>query len=126
MNFYYYEVFLTIYKLLEDNTQTTYSEDKKMMVFLKEYTRFGRPSQREKEAWYTTFPDTQILDPLSEFRVPFIPLLFSSEIWSILRPEVSLTSYKLWFNATYILSNNLKVDDICVYAVKNVVSQQIL
>ncbi|CAH1101856.1 unnamed protein product [Psylliodes chrysocephalus] len=126
VNFYYYEVFLTIYKLLEDNTQTTYSEDKKMMVFLKEYTRFGRPSQREKEAWYTTFPDTQILDPLSEFRVPFIPLLFSSEIWSILRPEVSLTSYKLWFNATYILSNNLKVDDICVYAVKNVVSSGIL
>uniref|UniRef100_A0A6P7F6M5 Kinetochore-associated protein 1 n=1 Tax=Diabrotica virgifera virgifera TaxID=50390 RepID=A0A6P7F6M5_DIAVI len=125
VNFYHYEVFHTIYKILENNQLLTNSEYIVMLQFLKSYTRFQSPSQREKEEWYITFPDTQILDPLSEYRLPFTPILFTSDIWSILRPEISLRSYELWFPATKMLKH-LKKDDICVYAVKQVVTSGIL
>ncbi|CAG9834311.1 unnamed protein product [Diabrotica balteata] len=125
VNFYHYEVFHTIYKILENNQLLTNSQYSVMLGFLKSYTRFQSPSQREKEEWYITFPDTQVLDPLSEYRLPFSKILFTSDIWSILRPEISLKSYELWFAATKMLKH-LKVDDICVYAVKQVATSDIL
>ncbi|XP_057655041.1 uncharacterized protein LOC130893178 isoform X1 [Diorhabda carinulata] len=126
INFYHYEVFLTIYKMIEQYQKVSNDKFIEMLLFLKKYTRFEAPSQREKEEWYITFPDTQILDPLSEFRLPFTTILFTMDIWSILRPEISLKSYEIWFQATTILRKNLKNDDICVYAVKQVVSSGIL
>nr|XP_023019427.1 uncharacterized protein LOC111508221 [Leptinotarsa decemlineata] len=127
-NFYHYEVFICAYRILENNTQSSVSRstDINLLLFLKTYSRFSVPSQREREEWYTMFPDNQSLDALSEFRLPFSQLLFTSDIWSILRPEISLKSYKFWFDGSNILRKNLKIDDICVYAVKQVVSSRVL
>ncbi|CAG9812993.1 unnamed protein product [Phaedon cochleariae] len=128
VNFYYHEVFICIYKILvkDTNSSNSYSNNIVLLLFLKKYCRFSPPNQREKEEWYTSFPDSQTLDPLSEFRLPFTKILFTSDIWSILRPEISLKSYELWFGGTDILMKNLKIDDICVYAVKQVVSSGVL
>ncbi|KAG5873673.1 hypothetical protein JTB14_013339 [Gonioctena quinquepunctata] len=127
-NFYHYEVFICIYRILENNVQLSNSRSTHilLLLFLKSYSRFSSPSQREREEWYTRFPDNQALDPLSVFRLPFSELLFTSDIWSILRPEMSLKSYRFWFDGTNILRKNLKIDDICVYAVKQVVSSKVL
>lgn len=93
-----------------------------MLLFLKNYHRFSTPSQNEKEQWYSTFPDSQVLDPLSEYRLPFIQILFTYDIWNIIRSEINLKSYRYWFDVTHFLNKNLKMDDICIYAVKEVVS----
>ncbi|KAJ8923927.1 hypothetical protein NQ315_006703 [Exocentrus adspersus] len=97
-----------------------------MLLFLKNYRRFSMPSQNEKEQWYSAFPESQVLDPLSEFRLPFIQILFTYDIWNIIRPEINLKSYRYWFDAINILRKNLKKDDICIYAVKEVVTSGIL
>lgn len=96
--------------------------DLPMLLFLKNYRRFSSPNQSEKEQWYSTFPDSPTLDPLSEFRLPFIQTLFTYDIWNIIRPEINLKSYGCWFEAINILRKNLKKDDICIYAVKEVVN----
>ncbi|KAJ8978820.1 hypothetical protein NQ317_018911 [Molorchus minor] len=121
-NFYHYEVFICILKILSNNgrVEATRNSDMPMLIFLKSYRRFSSPSQSEKEQWYTVFPDSQSLDPLSEFRLPFIQMLFTYDIWNIIRPEINLKSYRCWFNAVNILRKNLKKDDICIYAVKDV------
>ncbi|KAJ8933454.1 hypothetical protein NQ314_014011, partial [Rhamnusium bicolor] len=128
VNFYHYEVFICILKIVSNNSKTERpgTLDLPMLLFLKNYRRFSPPSQSEEEQWYSTFPDSQVLDPLSEFRLPFIKILFTDDIWSIIRPEINLKSYKYWFDATNILRKNLKQDNICIYAVKEVVSSKIL
>ncbi|CAG9854949.1 unnamed protein product [Phyllotreta striolata] len=117
LNFYYYEVFITIYRILGAND---YSKELELLDFLTCYSRIRSPSQREIDQWYVLLsnPDVQILDPLSEFRFPYSFLLFSSDIWSILRSEIGLDCYTDWLCLTNLLNDYLKIDDICTFAVK--------
>lgn len=95
-----------------------------VLEFLKDYTRCSNPSQREQEEWYLAFPESLLLDPLSEFRLPFSKILFTSDVWTIVRPEINLKTYKFWFEAPPVLLKHMKKDDICVYAIKEVVRAQ--
>nr|CAI5837505.1 unnamed protein product [Callosobruchus analis] len=120
---YQYEVFICVNKILENNSSSSTTLNRlNLLSFLQNYTRCNSASQREKEEWYSSFPENFALDPLSEFRLPFTKLLFTEDVWSIVRPEVNLKTYKTWFVAAEFLPDILKKDDICIYAVKQVVS----
>ncbi|CAH1987145.1 unnamed protein product [Acanthoscelides obtectus] len=124
---YQYEVFICINTILENSIPSATIQSRlSLLSFLQNYTRCNSPSQREKEEWYSAFPENFALDPLSEFRLPFTKLLFTEDIWSIVRPEVNLKTYKRWFGAAEFLPDVLKKDDICIYAVKQVVSSGVL
>nr|CAH7754907.1 unnamed protein product [Callosobruchus chinensis] len=124
---YQYEVFICIYRILENNIPSGTTLNRlNLLSFLQNYTRCNSASQREKEEWYSSFPENFALDPLSEFRLPFTKLLFTEDVWSIVRPEVNLKTYKHWFVAAEFLPDILKKDDICIYAVKQVVSSGVL
>ncbi|XP_023312485.1 kinetochore-associated protein 1-like [Anoplophora glabripennis] len=127
-NFYHYEVFICILKIIGNTgkREKTKNLDLPLLLFLKNYHRFSPPGQNEKEQWYSKFTESQTLDALSEFRLPFIQTLFTLDIWNIIRPEINLKSYRYWFDAANILRKNLKKDDICIYAVKEVVTSGIL
>lgn len=120
INFYHYEVFICMLKLCAPFGKTEGRNRNLVLSFLKQYNRVSKPSQTEVEHWYSAFPDTQALDPLSEWRLPFIQLLFTNDIWNIIRPEITLKTYKHWFNVIDTLA--LNKDDICCFAVKEVVS----
>lgn len=102
------------------------TKKRQMLSFLKNYTRFSEPSEAEKGEWFTAFPDTQSLDPLSEFRLPFTPTLLTSDVWNLIRSEISLQTYKCWFEAADILKGSLSDDEICCFAIKQVVSSGVL
>ncbi|CAH0550737.1 unnamed protein product [Brassicogethes aeneus] len=121
VNCYNYEVLLCILNI------TSILQEKRernsnwlMLIFLKGYRRFSPPSQLEIEQWYTAFPDVQALDPFSEFRLPFSPSLFSSNIFNIIRSELNLKTYKSWFGAIDLVKT-LNRDDICSVAIKEIV-----
>lgn len=97
-----------------------------MLSFLKNYTRIGKPNEAEKGEWFTVFPDRQSLDPLSEFRLPFTLTLLTSDVWNLIRPELTLQTYTYWFEAVDILKNSLNKDEICCFVIKQVVTSGVL
>lgn len=125
INPYQYETYLTIVHILkhleptQDNTRKSVA-----LKFLTNYRRISKPSDVETEYWYTLFPDTQQLDPLSEFRLPFTPQLFTKQVFDIIRPELNLKNYHHWFELTDI--SLLTINDICSYVIKEVVASGIL
>lgn len=125
VNFYYYELFICLLKLYPETNIESYKKQV-LLLFLKEYRRVSKPAPAEIEQWYTVFPNTQNLDPLSEWRLPFTQTLLTNDIWSIIRPEVTLKTYKYWFEATDILKDILSKDDICSFVIKEVVSSGLL
>lgn len=127
LNYYYYEVFQCILKIRKTiNNANDQSKNLEMLHFLKSYHRISPPSQMETEQWYTIYPDEHAIEPLSEFRLPFTPILFTSEIWNIIRPEINLKSYKFWINMSDLLKPHLNDNDICAIAVKDVAKCGIL
>lgn len=95
-----------------------------VLSFLKRYDRICNPGQTELEQWNALIPNLCAVDPLSEFRLPFTGALFSKEIWTIIRPEISLDTYREWLEAIPAFDPNLCKDEICCYVVKDVVSSQ--
>ncbi|RZC32599.1 uncharacterized protein BDFB_000923 [Asbolus verrucosus] len=127
VNRYYYEVFITMFNIIaEIDPKQDNNMKLSMLFFLRDYQRVSKPSEAETESWYTTFPESRSLDTLSEFRLPFSPCLFTRQIWSIIRPEINLKTYKLWFNAIEIVAPYLNKNDICTYVVHDVVASGIL
>lgn len=111
---------LNILSILKPATDS--NQKNLLLLFLKNYTRVSKPGQTEMEEWYTLYPDTRCVDPLSEWRLPFTLTLFTNKIWNIIRPEINLKTYTKWFEVISVLKKNLTKDDICTYVVKDVVS----
>lgn len=127
INPYQYETFITIVSILKQLGSTLDNTKKSLALkFLMNYRRVSKPSEAETEYWYTMYPDTQQLDPLSEFRIPFTPLLFTQLIFNVIRPELNLKNYRSWFDITTISQPYLNINDICSYVVKEVVASGIL
>ncbi|KAK4885006.1 hypothetical protein RN001_001277 [Aquatica leii] len=126
INFYHYEVFMCVLGLLLLLNKNNYNKENKMLLtFLSNYNRVSKPGDAEKEQWFTLYPDTQCIDPLSKWRLPFTPTLMSKEIWSIIRPEINLNTYKEWFEAISVLKY-LTINDICSYVIKDIMSSGVL
>lgn len=127
INFYYYEVFDALFHLLRVLCkETDWCKKMQLLFLLKSYNRVNEPSEAEKGEWFTAFPDTQNLDPLSEFRLPFSLTLLTTDVWNIIRPEINLQTYKFWFGAVNILKGNLNRDEICCFVAKQVVASGLL
>ncbi|KAL3288352.1 hypothetical protein HHI36_002800 [Cryptolaemus montrouzieri] len=123
VNFYHYEVFMCI---LDISEQHTHVHLEYMLHFLKGYNRINAPGDTEQETWFSAFPESLSIDPLSEFRVLFnTSILDSKDIWNIIRKEISLKNYDVWFSAVEAF-NHLTVDDVCSYLVKELVAQGVL
>lgn len=127
INTYYYEVFIAMLKILceIDPTRDEHVHFE-MLYFLKNYQRVSKPSKTEIEQWYTIFPDTQSLEVLSEFRLPFTPVLFTKQVFSIIKPEMNLKTYRMWFNVVEILKPFISKNEICSYVIKEVVASGVL
>lgn len=120
-------MFTAVLYLLEHFLKSSDNGKKSLMLlFLKGYTRFSSANEAEKGEWFTAFPDTQKLDPLSEFRLPFTVTFFTSDVWNLIRPEISLQTYKYWFEAVDILKGSLSKDEICCFVIKQVVANGVL
>lgn len=104
------------------NRSKDYKKKLWLLRFLKDYRRINKPSSSEIEEWYSLFPDTQVIDPLSQWRMPFTPTLLSFDIWKIIRPELNLQTYTIWFDAIPILDKVLNKNEICSYVIKEIAS----
>ncbi|XP_060529195.1 kinetochore-associated protein 1 isoform X2 [Cylas formicarius] len=126
VNFYYYEVYLTLIYLQTNletqSTVSTVSINKSLLMFLKKYTRTSPPTRSEIEQWYGAFPKAAFIDSLSEFRLPLTATFLSDGIWNIIKPEVNLKTYKEWFELTDVLGEFLNCQDICTYAINSLLS----
>lgn len=94
-----------------------------LLHFLKSYERVNKPGDSEVEEWYSLFPESQTIDPLSNWRMPFTPTLFSTDIWKIIRPELNLQTYNTWFEVVPILDKILNANEICSFVIKDIVRQ---
>ncbi|XP_076262126.1 kinetochore component rough deal [Rhynchophorus ferrugineus] len=128
INFYYYEVYIALLSIQSylGNIKSSFHLYRPLLSFLKTYTRVSVPSRSEVEQWYGAFPCKAFIDPLSEFRLPLTNIFLSNEIWSIIKPEVNLQTYKQWFKVANILGEYLNNHDICIYAINSVLSTQVV
>lgn len=123
INFYHYETLICIINILSKTQGSEkFRKQMLMLLFLKKYMRVGRPTDKEQEQWFSTFPNTREIEKLSQWRLPYLDVYFTEEIFGIIKPELKLKTYRLWFELTNMWSNSLNKDDICMYAVKDVVS----
>lgn len=104
VNYYYYEVFMTLILLLEElgmkQDSSLFSVYRTIFLFLNSYQRIrycfewfidkilllvthhfvilfdSKPQEFEKEQWYQMYPNEQVLPAISEYRLPF-KLLYS-------------------------------------------------
>lgn len=107
------------------NPQSSYTRIELLLLFLKSYTRVSKPNHVDIELWNAAFPDNKTIDQLSEFRLAYTQNLLSQEVWTIIKSELNLKTYKLWIDSVHIFEPYLNKDDICVYAVKEIVRVQI-
>ncbi|KAK9694338.1 Rough deal protein C-terminal region [Popillia japonica] len=127
VNFYHYEVFSVIYTILGKlNRNKDHKKTLLLLHFLKSYERVNKPGDSEVEEWYSLFPESQTIDPLSNWRMPFTPTLFSTDIWKIIRPELNLQTYNTWFEVVPILDKILNANEICSFVIKDIVATGIL
>ncbi|KAL1498340.1 hypothetical protein ABEB36_009153 [Hypothenemus hampei] len=123
INFYYYEVYLA---LISIRTIVSTGEDafakvyKPLLSFLKSYKRVSAPSHTETEQWYASQLHKTILDPLSKYRLPLSTSFLSKDIWTIIKQEVNLNTYKQWFKVSEFLKDHLDPRDICTYAINSI------
>lgn len=124
VNYYYYEihmVLLSIHTMFASTKNTLFETYRTLLLFLKDYGRVSSPSRSEVEQWFGTFHQKAFIDPLSEFRLPVTSKFFSSDIWTIIKPEVNLDTYKDWVKVVPILKQFLNEDDICTYAINSAI-----
>nr|XP_022904345.1 kinetochore-associated protein 1 [Onthophagus taurus] len=126
INFYYYEAFMCVFKIISKLTNNTNFNKQQLLRFLNNYRRINKPGNLELEEWFAVFPVTGSIDELSNFRLPFSQMLFTEDVWNIIRPEINIKTYPTWFKAIPFLHKSLNVDDICTFVVKEVVSSGIL
>lgn len=110
---------LSIRSKLSTTKSFMFDEYQSLLLFLKNYKRISSPTHSESEKWFGFFPMEAFLDPLSEFRLPLTETFFSSDIWTIIKPEVNLETYTNWFELIPVLQQFLNVNDICTYAIKS-------
>lgn len=77
VNFYYYEVFIILMDLIEDEN----IEHRNYFCFLQNYTRSGQPTKVEHDAWMHHNPECTSLPPIAEWRLPFLPKV---ELWTLI------------------------------------------
>lgn len=129
MNFYYYEVFLVIFSLTEkyDLNTVKLNVQKEILLFLMQYKRVSVPKEHEQEIWFSVFQESELLPPISKYRLPFVPLAYrkkkfgtrETNIWSIIQPELTFLTYKKWFSI--IEAMGMDKDTLCIYTVKHMV-----
>lgn len=129
INFYYYEVYLVLFLIhmrVASSGGTILAAYRPLLCFLKTYKRVSSPTRSEIEQWYGAFPFKALIDPLSEFRLPLTSTFLSSDIWTIIKQEVNLDTYKEWFKVTTILKQYLNKHDICTYAISSPLSSGLI
>ncbi|XP_067002138.2 kinetochore-associated protein 1 [Anabrus simplex] len=124
INFYYYEMYICIEMLQEMiPSKEAPSHYRFLLLFLKKYKRLRPPQREEIQKWLNHFPDTFSLPKISEWRLPFLPLI-DGEPWKVIMPELKLNTYKQWLSAASIL--NLDTNALCSIVVRETVADMSL
>ncbi|XP_046673304.1 kinetochore-associated protein 1 isoform X3 [Homalodisca vitripennis] len=128
VNYYYYEVYFVLAELYQNvlSQQVAIQQIlsyQGMLEFLQSYTRISAPSETEQEQWFQLFPNTNHLPPISQYRLPFIPFCVKEPPWSTIKPELSLKTYKIWYD---IIPNlGLDRDMLCTLTIQRLTSDQL-
>ncbi|CAH1401614.1 unnamed protein product [Nezara viridula] len=120
VNFYYYEVHIVIVDLiikLSPTHQELFRQHLQLLLFLMSYERISVLSSEETDNWFHYFPDVSTVPQISKYRLPFAPL--PPDPWKIIKPELSLKTYKLWLDAPMWFSVSLDKDVICSFTIMN-------
>ncbi|XP_043286981.1 kinetochore-associated protein 1 isoform X2 [Venturia canescens] len=114
VNFYHYEVFLTMIDLCGERNV----ERIELFCFLKNYTRYGSPTEFEREAWALLCHDNSSLPPISQWRLPFLP---KCDQYKLIIPELNLKTYEQWLS----IAPTLKIQShvICTMSIKGSVTE---
>ncbi|XP_063991507.1 kinetochore-associated protein 1 [Diachasmimorpha longicaudata] len=108
-NIYHYEVFLLALEIAEINDKIDWISH---LCFLQNYTRIGKPTEVETDAWLNWCQEPQ-LPPIAKWRLPFFPRVD----FKVIIPELSLKTYEKWLSIAPILS--ISISNICTLAVRN-------
>ncbi|XP_066599357.1 kinetochore-associated protein 1 isoform X2 [Prorops nasuta] len=109
VNFYYYEVIIILMDLLKK----TDTENRSYLSFLKNYTRYGTPTEVEIEEWVNINPRNPSLPIISKWRLPFLPKINK---WKLITPELNFKTYRQWLKIAPVL--NLPMYMICILSIK--------
>lgn len=126
VNFYYYEVYLVLLKLLEDlgsGISSTIESYRPIVKFLKSYIRISAPTRTEIEQWFGLYKSKKVIEPLSTYRLPLSTSFLTDKIWDIIKPEITLDTYKDWLKLAKIGIQPLTHEQICTYAINSVVTK---
>ncbi|CAH0382488.1 unnamed protein product [Bemisia tabaci] len=122
VNHYYYELYQVIVDLLELLTHDIeyYRKFKIILFFLMKYQRLCEPTSVEEEFWQTKFSTSQKLPAIAAYRLPVQFLAKSwfnthADMWSVVKHEFNIQSYKQWFDVLNILG--IDKNSICTLAI---------
>lgn len=118
VNHYYYEVYLCILRVLnflENESDVNAKEG--LLNFLKTYTRVSplSPSEYLQDSFHS--------QDLAQFRLPYVETFFTSKVFNFIKKEINIDTYKIWLDLLPILNDHLTTDDICLEALKSIVSK---
>ncbi|XP_015120156.1 kinetochore-associated protein 1 [Diachasma alloeum] len=108
-NIYHYEVFLIALEIAEMNDKIDWISH---LCFLQNYTRIGKPTEVETDAWLNWCQEPQ-LPPIAKWRLPFFPRVD----FKVIMPELNLKTYEKWLSIAPVLS--ISIPNICTLAVRN-------
>ncbi|XP_011306645.1 kinetochore-associated protein 1 [Fopius arisanus] len=108
-NMYHYEVFLIALEIAEMNDKIDWISH---LCFLQNYTRIGKPTEVETDAWLNWCQEPQ-LPEIAKWRLPFFPRVD----FKIVMPELNLKTYELWLSIAPVLG--ISTPNICTLAVRN-------
>ncbi|XP_022822043.1 uncharacterized protein LOC111353306 [Spodoptera litura] len=124
INPYYYEVFLSIYRLIFGTTiEVKNTKEYFLLHFLKDYKRKSTPKQYE----YELFSVKGMFPEIGHFRLPF-HLFMREDMWANLKSEITLETYERWIPAVALLAldadSQTAKDMICSNAVKQTMTSR--
>ncbi|KAL1404037.1 hypothetical protein pipiens_019096, partial [Culex pipiens pipiens] len=98
MNFYFYELYLTVLDIFSQIEQSTEEMTawKRILVYLRDgmtAKRNHRAGQIELDAWLKLQPDGGMLPKIAKYRLPFL-LLIRHPLKSLLKEEITIDNYK--------------------------------
>ncbi|XP_023718978.1 kinetochore-associated protein 1 isoform X3 [Cryptotermes secundus] len=116
LNYYNYEMYIYIIKLLEQLCPSHNLIGKKiLLMFLREYVRVQGPKQEELDKWLLHFPQSLTLPKISQWRLPFLPFMRPKPLL-VLTPELNLKTYKQWIELSAVLG--IEKNNICSVTVR--------
>ncbi|KAI5755505.1 hypothetical protein M8J77_017530 [Diaphorina citri] len=130
LNWYNYEIYLLLCDLLQSLAARTKTSPLPhvyqmvhVLVFLSSYVRVSSPQEIERNMWSASHQESENLPDIAAYRLPFP---YKSDFRKILKPELNMCTYLVWYEVVDYMNIGLNKDSLCVMAINQMAQDETL